>query len=453
MTKLGTNSIRCLLKIWGTAFALLLCSPVLSQQLVYKDLFRGFERRFALLDSLIFKNGDAPQQYQQFRMYNGFDGTGMLAVDSLINDKVSMQKEAFKAENGLLVSGQSYYRLDEGFGIDDEDALSRYDAKVQVELRWNFLSSSLVHRDSRMKELELKGELERMAFLKDEIKELTEKQQIFFRAEYDSLLSGVLKLRIDNLKLLYDAQEYLVSDRSIGTDDLLKFMDEKAIAERQLESVPKDYPVASQLVYPAGAMVKIDTAGIRKHILENSLMLQEADLQIELLQQQEIGTTYWRTLNISPFVRYSYYVRPQIKNSSNIDAGIAFQIPLTSQQGRKQKAMKAERMQKIMEKDMLADYINEQVNLLFAEIERANRSIAGELERIRQLRKYLALRKENYKGHIGEYNFLTRIKEYNHYLTCWENYYLYQYSRDCCIAQLQNYLPDHSVLEFCTIIN
>ncbi len=453
MTKLGTNSIRCLLKVLGTAFALLLCSPVLSQQLVYKDLFSGFERRFALLDSLIFKNEDVLQQRQQLHMYNIFDGTGMLAVDSLINDKVRMQKEALKAENGLLVSGQSYYRLDEGFGIDDEDALSRYDAKVQVELRWNFLSSSLVCRESRMKELDLEGKLERMAFLKDEIKELTEKQQVFFRTEYDSLLSGVLKLRIDNLKLLYDAQEYLVSDRSIGTDDLLKIMDEKAIAERQLETVPKDYPVASQLVYPAGAIVKIDTAGIRKHIMENCLMLQEADLQIELLQQQEIGTTYWRTLNISPFVRYSYYVRPQIKNSSNIDAGIAFQIPLTSQQSRKQKAMKAERMQKIMEKDILADYINGQVNLLFAEIERADRGLAGELERIRQLRKYLAIRKENYKGHIGEYNFLTRIKEYNHYLTCWENFYSYQYTRDCCIAQLQNYLPGHSVLEFCTIIN
>ena len=127
MTKLGTNSIRCLLKVLGTAFALLLCSPVLSQQLVYKDLFSGFERRFALLDSLIFKNEDVLQQRQQLHMYNIFDGTGMLAVDSLINDKVRMQKEALKAENGLLVSGQSYYRLDEGFGIDDEDDATRYD--------------------------------------------------------------------------------------------------------------------------------------------------------------------------------------------------------------------------------------------------------------------------------------------------------------------------------------
>ena len=433
-----------------------ICTPVLSQQLGYKDLFRGFESRFALLDSLIFKNGDVLQQhqlYQQHQMRNSFDETGVLAVDSLINDKVVKQKEALKAENGLLVSGQSYYRLDEGFGIDDEDALSRYNAKVQVELRWNFLSSSLISRNSRMKELELKGELERMAFIKDEIKELTEEQKIFFRAEYDSLLSGVLKLRIDNLKLLYDAQEYLVSDRSIGTDDLLKIMDERAIAERQLEIIPKDYPVASQLVSPGGAMVKIDTAGIRKHIRENGLMLQEADLQIELLRQQEIGTTYWRTLNISPFVRYSYYVRPQMKNSSNVDAGVAFQIPLTSQQSRKQKAMKAERMQKTMEKDMLADYINEQVNLLIDEIERCNRGLVGELERIRQLRKYLSIRNDNYKGHIGEYNFLNRIKEYNHYLTCWENYYLYQYTRDCCIAQLQNYLPGQSVLDFCTIIN
>ena len=90
--------------------------------------------------------------------------------------------------------------------------------------------------------------------------------------------------------------------------------------------------------------------------------------------------------------------------------------------------------------------------MLFQEIERANRGLAGELERIKKLRTYMELRKANYQAHIGEYNFLSRIKEYNHYLTCWENYYSYQYKRDCCIAELQNYLSGRSVLEFCTMV-
>ena len=93
----------------------------------------------------------------------------------------------------------------------------------------------------------------------------------------------------------------------------------------------------------------------------------------------------------------------------------------------------------------------EEVENILLDIERANRGLAGELKRIDMMRQYMQLRRENYQGHIGEYNFMSRIKEYNHYLTCWENYYSYQYKRDCCIAALQMYLPQQSVLDFCII--
>ena len=140
-----------------------------------------------------------------------------------------------------------------------------------------------------------------------------------------------------------------------------------------------------------------------------------------------------------------------MKNSSNVDAGLAFQIPLSSQESRKRKVLRAEQLQRTMEKEVLMNQINENVNILLQEIERANRGLAGELARIEKMRKYIELRKQNYNEHIGEYNFISRIKEYNHYLTCWENYYSYQYKRDCYIAELQTYLPMRSVLEFCTI--
>ena len=170
------------------------------------------------------------------------------AVDSMLHLKTEKKKDAMMAETGLLVSGQTYYRLDEGFCIDDDDALSRYTAKLQVELRWNFLNSSLINRNSRLKALDIQGKLESVGFERERVKELIDKQKNCFREEYDSLLAGVLQLRIDNLVLLNEAQDYLVSDRRISTDDLLKIMDEKAIAERLLVSIPKDYPLASQLV-------------------------------------------------------------------------------------------------------------------------------------------------------------------------------------------------------------
>lgn len=439
--------------IYRYCMALLFLCFVFSikAQSVDKELFMKFENHFSLLDSLIFKQ--QPLQYSSFPEVAEASGREVhAAVDSLIYAKVENQMDAMKAETGLLISGQTYYRLDEGFGIDDDDALSRYKAKMQVELRWNFLSSSLVNRKSRLKMLDIQGELERLNLEQERFKEVIEKQKECFREEYDSLLAGVLQLRINNLRLLNDAQLYLVSNRSLSTDELLKIMDEQAIAERQLEAIPNPYPPALQLVQPDGFVIQIDTANVRKHIAENDQMLYAANLQIELLREKEKGTNYWKNLNISPFVRYSYYARPEMRNSSNVDAGIAFQIPLTTQESRKRKALKTEQLQKEMEKEALLASIMEKVNVLLLDIERANRGLAGELVRIKKLRTYMELRKANYQGHIGEYNFLSRIKEYNHYLSCWENYYSYQYKRDCCIAELQIFFPGHSVLEFCTII-
>jgi hypothetical protein len=134
-----------------------------------------------------------------------------------------------------------------------------------------------------------------------------------------------------------------------------------------------------------------------------------------------------------------------------VDAGIAFQLPLSKQESRKRKALSAERLQVTMEREEMVVVLLEEVENILLDIERANRGLAGELKRIGLMRQYMQLRRENYQGHIGEYNFMSRIKEYNHYLTCWENYYSYQYKRDCCIAALQMYLPQQSVLDFCII--
>lgn len=444
--KLGSGAYRCFVALFLLCFV-----HSIQAQKNDKELFVQFENQFLLLDSLIFQQQFLqPSSLPEIAEMSGRELQE--AVDSLIYAKVENQMDAMKAENGLLVSGQTYYRLDEGFGIDDDDALSRYNAKMQVELRWNFLSSSLINRKSRLRVLDIQGELERVSLEQERFKECIEKQKEYFREEYDSLLAGVLQLRINNLQLLNDAQLYLVSNRSISTDELLKIMDEQAIAERQLEAIPRQYPSALQLVRPNGFVIQIDTANVRKHIAENDRTFYAADLQIALLREKEKSTNYWRTLNISPFIRYSFYARPEMRNSSNVDAGIAFQIPLNTQESQKRKALKTEQLQKEMEKEAMAVSIMEKVDMLLLEIERANRGLAGELVRIKKLRAYMELRKANYQGHIGEYNFLSRIKEYNHYLSCWENYYSYQYKRDCSIAELQFYLSGRPVSDFCTMV-
>ena len=406
-------------------------------------LFQRFETHFNLLDSLIFK-GEQKISTLDTKTYElVVKGHCPDAVDSLIDVRVEEQQRALKAETGLTLSGQTYYRTGQGLGVDpdENDALASYSAKTQVELRWNVLGSSILSRKGRLHELNIQGELQHATLEQERIRSLIERQKEYFRIEYDSLLASILQLRINNLQLLNDAQSYLASDRSIATDELLKIMDDQAIAERLLTSIPGEYPVASQLMKPQGKVILIDTIRLKRHIREHALQLQMQDLQIELLQQKEKNTTYWSAMSLSPFVRYSYYVRPEVKNPSNVDAGIAFQLPLSTQESRKRKVLSAERLQVTVEREVMTLQLMDKVENILLNIERANRGLEGELKRIELMKEYMQLRRENYQGHIGEYNFLSRIKEYNHY----------QYKRDCCIADLQQFLHLQSVLDFCII--
>ena len=412
-------------------------------------LLAKYQKHFNVLDSLIFLTAEDKLSVQE-RNASGI-GVAMSQGDSLIGLKVDRQIKALKAETGLLISGQTYYRLDEGFGIDDEDALSRYNAKMQVELRWNFLSSSLIDRKSRVGELQVKGDIERTAIEREYIQELAERQEEVLRIEYDSLLAGILQLRIGNLSLLAATQQYLVSDRSISTDELLKIMDEQAVAERQLAAIPGKWPLVQQLSSPQGQTVKVDTLRFMEYVMENDLQLHQAGLQMDLLRMQEESTNYWRTLNLSPFVRYSYYVRPEMKNSANVDAGMAFQIPLSSSQSKKRKALESERMQMSFEMEKQKNQLAGNIRMLFVELERANNGLQGEMDRIAGMRDYMQMRRENYQGHIGEYNVMQRLKEYNHYLVCWENYCSYLYRRNSILVQLQAFLGGAGILDFCEI--
>ena len=442
---------ECLCR-WVCTLLLLLGTIGVQAQQTDRMLFQRFDTHFALLDSLIFKCAPSTSDMLGASLPSR-EGTTS-AVDSLIADKVQAQHRALRGETGLLLSGHTYYRSGEGIGVDpdENDALERYTTKVQVELRWNIMNSSLVNRKGRLQELSLQGELERVTLAQEELDRAIEDQKAYFRTEYDSLLSSVLRLRIDNLQLLNDAQVYLTSDRSIGTDELLKIMDEQAIAERLLSTIAQDYPMAEQLCKPCGVSVVLDTARLKGSIREQVLALQASDLQIALLREKEKNTSYWHSLTLSPFVRYSYYVRPEVTNPSTMDAGVAFQIPLSVQEPRKRKALAAERAQKTVEREEQMAQLMEEVDRILSEIERANRGLSGELKRIETLREYMRLRRENYEGHIGEYNFMSRIKEYNHYLACWENFYSYQYKRDCLIADLQAFLPQQSVSDFCVIV-
>lgn len=100
-------------------------------------------------------------------------------------------------------------------------------------------------------------------------------------------------------------------------------------------------------------------------------------------------------------------------------------------------------------KEQLLERIIEEVRFNIEEIERLNRSSEGELQRMKELKNYLNLRSQAYQNKIGEYSLLSRMKEYNIYLSCWEKLLSYQYKRDCLISDLQAFLTEVPITNFC----
>lgn len=416
-------------------------------------LFDTFEQRFVALDSLIFVSSDAdsatadhPAVHFQ-HWWIAQDSTS--AADSLITNQVNAEVRAMKHETGLALTGQTYYRLDEGLALDEDDAVSRYKAKVQVELRWNFLNSSLIHRQGRQQAIELQGDIERIEMDKANLARLLAENQEFYQQKYDSLLSGILQHRLVNLTLMNDAQMYLLEHGNISSDEMLDIINDKAEAERALMAMSKTYPMANDLSHPSGLVVEIDSAGLLGYIREHHADLHLLQLQSELLAQQMENHSYWTKLNISPFIRYSYYFRTDLANSTNVDFGVNFNIPITGEAGKKRAAMNAKRMIIDKEKEEATKKIEENIRAILLDIERLNRVSTAELHRMQDLKRYLQIRSHAYLNRKGGYNIILRTKEYNTYLVCWEKFLSYQYQRDCLLMTLQTYLTDTSIFDFC----
>lgn len=442
--------MKKLLVIW-TVF----CATIMAyaQQDGSQRLFDTFEQRFVALDSLIFASADVDStvvdsQTVYFQHWWIAQDTTSVA-DSLITDIVDAEVRAMKHETGLALTGQTYYRLDEGLALDEDDAVSRYKAKVQVELRWNFLNSSLIHRQGRKQAIELQGDIERIEMDKANLARLLAENQEFYQQKYDSLLSGILQHRLMNLTLMNDAQMYLLEHGNISSDEMLDIINDKAEAERALMAMSETYPMADDLSHPSGLVVEIDSAGLLSYIREHHADLHLLQLQSELLAQQMENHSYWTKLNISPFIRYSYYFRTELANSANVDFGVNFNIPITGEAGKKRAAMDAKRMIIDKEKEETTKKIEENIRAILLDIERLNRVSTAELHRMQDLKRYLQIRSHAYLNRKGGYNIILRTKEYNTYLVCWEKFLSYQYQRDCLLMTLQTYLTDTSIFDFC----
>lgn len=414
------------------------------------DILSRFDDRFDLMDSVIFRPSYNPE-FSDMLNSDAFafeESQRVKAVDAQIETQIS----EMKSRTGLELRGQLYARPGNKLSYDPDDPLVAYNAKAQAEIQWNIFNSSIYKRASKIKEITIQGELDQLGFIKNDLNEQVLLQKKMLRYRHYGRLLSVINLHYDNINLLLETQLYLLEHGKISGDDLLKLINEQTELERQLISIKADSVISEEMPPVQMCYIShIDTAGIFKSLKENNIELKKLGLRHDLLELQRTNTDYVQTMDILPFVRYSYYNRANVHNTYNLDMGVSFRIPLTSEVSKKRKVLAAKQDVISYEQQILEAETNNGIYLVLHDLEIYNENILGEYNRMKNLKRFLKMRTESYEKVDGEYSRLNRLLEYNAYLQAWERLLEFSYRRDQLLLDLQNYVltePLNNFIEF-----
>ena len=406
-----------------------------------------FDERFAVMDSLVFRtpdsHGSVSPSDPAISDYKVSERVGA------IDEATEAQIRAMKARTGLELGGQAYVRPGRQISYDPDDPLVAYNAKLQAEVEWNIFHSSIYKRASKIRELRLEGELRQMEHERDALEETVWRQKMSMRGRYYGRMLTVLNVHAENLRLLMETQMFLLQNGKISSDDLLKLINEQAEVERQLIAIKADSVVTPLPADKDVAYVSVaDTAALMSYMREEHRDVRKFALRDELLRVQRKNTDYLQTMNISPFVRASFYNRANAHNTHNIDVGVSFKIPLSVETARRRRALQAERNVVQYDRDRAVAEVEREVDILLRDLENYNENICGEYRRMLNLKRYLRMRIDSYGNVAGEYSRIDRLQEYNAYLQAWERMLEYAYRRDCRLVDLQSCIAGEPVSRF-----
>ena len=414
------------------------------------NILSRFEDRFAIMDSVIFNNISANLNgviINDSVFYTFPETARVEAVDAATLANIS----AMKSKTELDFRGQTYFRPGKGLNYDPDDPLVAYNAKFQAELQWNLFNSSIYKRGTKTRELELEGDLRQLNYIRDDMEQqiLAWKQQVRYR--YYSYLLWVVRLHSENVQLLLDTQMYLLEHGKISGEDFLSLINEQSELERRLISIQADSVITEQTPpSKINYILYTDTMGILNSIRtkNNNLEMRKLGLRKDILGTRLKNIDYLQTMNLQPFVRFSYYNRPTAYNTYNLDLGVAFTIPLSKEVAAKRNAIRAEQSVLQYEMDELEAETSRAIFLTFHDLEIYNENVKGEFNRMQNLKKFIELRTGNYRNVDGEYSRINRLVEYNAYLKSWERLLEYIYQRDMALIQLQSYLLYEPISSF-----
>ena len=403
-----------------------------------------FQQRFEVLDSLMATACDSVMYHA-----SGLYAPATERVDQ-VDQTVEAQVDLYKSRNGLDLNGHLYARPVGGMGYDSEEPSGAYTAKAQLELRWNIFQSSLLKRADRIREYKLQGEIEQLEFEKEQLTDYMIGFRLDMLQEYNSKRLGVLRHLSENLHLLTDAQTYLLRQGSISSDDIIRNITEQADVDRQIAGITADETVTAAPCSAACIIIEIDSAALTEYIGRNHMDIRRTDMEIELADCRTQSISWFEQATLYPFVRYSWYARTASAGGSmsNLDAGIGFSIPLSSETRNRRRVQNAQKELIEYRRNMISQQIATQVSNILRELDSYNRNITAQTAQLITLKDYTAQRINSYNNAYGEYDILQRLQEYNSVLNAWLKLLEYEYQRDLKLTDLQSYVTDMPISSF-----
>lgn len=413
------------------------------KMLVYENLndekvLRRFRKRFVQLDSLLNhkKSVIAPIIDLRSDTHNKETHT----TDSLYWAKTAHEQLALKRHSGLEMTGQTYIRPENAFDADNdtEGDVSKYKAKIQGEVGWNYLNSKFYQTKAKNQKIALANELDRLQDKKRITTDIYEKAADELTEEYNYYIGTTIAHRLANLDLMNEAYQYMLENDRISNDKILKVMNDKLEAEYDLSVLCASNDIQNKPIYEMKpTKVEVDTTALWRYINDESIEARIKTVKEQITDNQSKLTNYMSTARITPFVRWNTYWTSANKFNNNFDAGLRFTLPLYNESGRKKKALETEKEIIRTTRDTEVKTIRQECLILIKRIENLNNAIATEAFHIKQTGKYIAMRRKAYLNQKDGYNYLMRMEEYTGFLQSMERMYKLMLSRSLAVINIE----------------
>lgn len=381
-----------------------------------KEVLKHFNERFDELEHLFGNAKVIKSPYAAARDMSDYN----TILDSLYRSRNTEDVKSLLQNTGLEVTGQVYGRLDNSFHISDEDDVSSYKAKAQAEIGWDFINSKFYQKNAKTNQIFYGNEVDRLQQYKKQNENIFDDRLDKITEIYNYYLAVVMSHRLKNLDILNEASQLMLEQDRIASDETMEVMNEKIDLEYQLsQSYNADNLDKQPLFVLKPTLMVIDTLALI-NLVNDNIGSKIITANQKMLENKKQLTTYLSTTRLTPFFRVSSYWTSKDRLSNNLDLGVRFTIPLWNQTKPKQQSLDTQsallELQRTTDNQQLRSICVQQLAL----INKMNQSVNVEAMHIRQIKKYVAMRKNAYLKNANGYNYISRMEEYNQLLKAME---------------------------------